>query len=90
MGNSCTLNLVWLHQIAPYAALYEQHADVPPCPADVLEWAWYLNSFGKDGVYKFMWGDKDSFGVAFAMAGKAHMYQQVNVPPGMHMFTRST
>ena len=62
--------------------LLSEHAHVAPCPADVLEWAWYLNSFGKDGVYKFMWGDKDSFMVAFALAGKAHMYQVVNTPPG--------
>ncbi len=28
-----------------------------------------------------MWGDKDTFSLAFAMAGKAHCYNQVAVPP---------
>ncbi len=30
------------------------------------------------------WGDKDTFGIAFAMAGKAHLFSQVAVPPGEH------
>jgi len=29
-----------------------------------------------------MWGDKDTFGLAFAAAGKAHLFSQVAVPPG--------
>ena len=28
-----------------------------------------------------MWGDKGTFGVAFAVAGKAHLFAQVSVPP---------
>ncbi|WIA31646.1 hypothetical protein OEZ86_002526 [Tetradesmus obliquus] len=49
---------------------------------DVLEWAWFLNSFSEKHIYDFMYGDKDTFGVAFGLAGKAHMYQHINVPPG--------
>jgi hypothetical protein len=51
----------------------------------MLEWTWFLNSFSdKGGVYDFMYGDKDTYGVGFAMAGKAHLYTHVNVPPGAH------
>ncbi len=28
-----------------------------------------------------LWGDKDTFSLAFALAGKAHCYNQVAVPP---------
>eukprot|EP00882_Tetradesmus_deserticola_P030000 GHRQ01033651.1.p3 GENE.GHRQ01033651.1~~GHRQ01033651.1.p3 ORF type:complete len:218 (+),score=91.79 GHRQ01033651.1:1480-2133(+) len=49
---------------------------------DVLEWTWFLNSFSDKHIYDFMYGDKDTYGVAFGMAGKAHMYQHINVPPG--------
>lgn len=28
-----------------------------------------------------MYGDKDTYGLAFALAGKAHLYQHVNTPP---------
>ncbi|KAK9813024.1 hypothetical protein WJX72_007665 [[Myrmecia] bisecta] len=52
----------------------EQHADV-------LEWVWFLNLHGPDGLYKHMWGDKDSFQLAFHLAGKADDYRQVMVAP---------
>jgi hypothetical protein len=48
----------------------------------VLEWTWFLNSFSKGHLYEFMYGDKDTYGLAFALANKAHMYQHVNMPPG--------
>ncbi|KAI8472516.1 MAG: mannosyltransferase putative-domain-containing protein [Monoraphidium minutum] len=48
---------------------------------DVLEWVWFLNSFGDKHVYEFMYGDKDTYGLGFSMAGKGHLYQQVNIPP---------
>lgn len=56
--------------------------DTVHTPADVLEWTWFLNSFSKGFVYDFMYGDKDTYGVAFGLAGKAHMYQHINTPPG--------
>jgi hypothetical protein len=51
-------------------------------PSDVLEWTWFLNSFSDKHIYDFMYGDKDTFGVGFGLAGKAHLYQHINVPPG--------
>ena len=35
-----------------------------------------------EGFKQLMWGDKDTFGMAFALAGKAHLFAQVPVPPG--------
>lgn len=50
--------------------------------ADVLEWAWFVNSYGDDGVYsQLMNGDKDSFLLAFALANKTGDYYQVSCPP---------
>ena len=43
--------------------------------ADVLEWLWLLNSH-PETVYKLMYGDKDTFRLAFHLAGKAGAYQQ--------------
>lgn len=48
----------------------------------MLEWTWFLNAFSKGHLYEFMYGDKDTYGVGFALAGKAHMYQHMNMPPG--------
>ncbi|KAL0047768.1 hypothetical protein WJX82_011464 [Trebouxia sp. C0006] len=46
--------------------------------ADVVEWAWFINSYGDDGVYQqLMNGDKDSFLLAFALANKITEYYQV-------------
>jgi hypothetical protein len=52
------------------------------CHADVLEWTWFLNAFSKGHLYEFMYGDKDTYSVAFGLANKAHMYQHMNMPPG--------
>lgn len=54
----------------------------PTTTTDVLEWTWFLNAFSKGHLYEFMYGDKDTYGLAFALAGKAHMYTHVNMPPG--------
>jgi hypothetical protein len=48
---------------------------------DVLEWIWFLNAFGDGFTYKYMFGDKDTFAFAFAMAEKANYYTEVNIPP---------
>jgi hypothetical protein len=49
--------------------------------ADVIEYLCFINSYS-DRIYKTMWGDKDTFPLAFGLAGKAHLYSQVQVPPG--------
>lgn len=47
--------------------------------ADVVEWAWFSNSYGDDGVYaQLMNGDKDSFLLAFVLANKTSEYYQVS------------
>ncbi|DBA84574.1 TPA: hypothetical protein ACH3X2_006154 [Trebouxia sp. C0005] len=48
--------------------------------ADVLEWLWFLNSHRKP-VSDWMWGDKDTYRLAFALAGKANAFQQVTLSP---------
>jgi len=51
--------------------------------ADVVEWAWFINSYGDDGVYQqLMNGDKDSFLLAFALANKITEYYQVTFLQG--------
>jgi len=44
--------------------------------ADVLEWLWFVNSHS-EVIYKLMYGDKDTFRLAFALAGKSDYYEQV-------------
>ena len=44
--------------------------------ADVLEWLWFLNSHRKP-ISDWMWGDKDTYRLAFALAGKADSFQLV-------------
>lgn len=44
--------------------------------ADVLEWVWFLNSY-PEVMYRTMYGDKDTFRIAFHLAGKAEMFSQV-------------
>jgi hypothetical protein len=46
--------------------------------ADVAEWALWINSFGEQ-IYNAVWGDKDTYALAFAVAGKAHRFTQVQV-----------
>ncbi len=43
----------------------------------MLEWLWFLNSHKKP-VSDWMWGDKDTYRLAFALAGKADAFQQVS------------
>lgn len=44
--------------------------------ADALEWLWFVNSHA-EVVYKLMYGDKDTFRLAFALAGKPDYFEQV-------------
>ena len=45
----------------------------------MLEWLWFLNSH-RQPVSDWMWGDKDTYRLAFALAGKADAFQQVSHP----------
>ncbi len=49
--------------------------------ADVLEWVWFLNSH-PEAVYGTMYGDKDTFPLAFHLARKGDIYNQIPTPPG--------
>ncbi|KAI8474523.1 MAG: mannosyltransferase putative-domain-containing protein [Monoraphidium minutum] len=49
--------------------------------ADVAEYAAWINSFS-DVMYHAVWGDKDTYSLAFGVAGKADLFSQVQVPPG--------
>lgn len=44
--------------------------------ADVLEWLWFLSSHRKP-IFDWMWGDKDTYRLAFALAGKVDNFQLV-------------
>lgn len=46
--------------------------------ADVAELALWINSFG-DSVYRALWGDKDTYVLAFGVAGRAHEFNQLQV-----------
>ncbi len=48
--------------------------------ADVAEWALWVNTYGDD-IYKAVWGDKDTWSLAFGVAGKAHAFNQLQVGP---------
>ena len=48
---------------------------------DVIEMLVWINSWGEQ-VYKAVWGDKDTYGIAFAVAGKAQHFSQVQVRGG--------
>jgi hypothetical protein len=45
-----------------------------------MEYLWLLNSY-HEWVYKHMHGDKDTFLLAFSMAGRRDMFTQVRVAP---------
>jgi hypothetical protein len=45
---------------------------------DVVEWALWANSFS-NSLYRAVWGDKDTYALAFAVAGKAHAFNQLQV-----------
>jgi hypothetical protein len=51
----------------------EQHADV-------LQWVWFLNTH-HDLIWKCVWGDKDTYRMAFQLAAKAEQYQQLRLHP---------
>lgn len=55
--------------------------------ADVAEWALWINSFG-DVLYKALWGDKDTYSMAFAVAGKAHLFNQLQAGAAVHQKKR--
>eukprot|EP00775_Hariotina_reticulata_P003263 gene3263-3541_t len=46
---------------------------------DVLEWLWWLNSHSNI-TYSLMHGDKDTFRLAFSLAGKVAEHRQVIMP----------
>ncbi len=46
----------------------------------MLEWAWFLNSH-PEAVYRTMYGDKDTFRLAYHLAGKPEAFAQVATPP---------
>jgi hypothetical protein len=57
----------WRHRLVESGQLLldrERHADV-------LEWAWLLNGPNRETVYKAMHGDKDTWRLAFDLAGKS-------------------
>lgn len=48
------------------------------CCRQVLEYLWLLNSH-HEWVYKHMHGDKDTFLLAFSMAGRREQFTQVSI-----------
>lgn len=48
--------------------------------ADALEWLWFVNSHS-EVIYKLMYGDKDTFRLAFTLAGKSGYFEQVGGLP---------
>lgn len=50
--------------------------------ADVLEWLFFLNSHA-ELLYKHMLGDKDTFEIAFMLAGKHSQFHRVPISPGV-------
>lgn len=56
-------------------------SDTVCCIADVLEYLWWITSNSRT-MYKILYGDKDTFMLAFAAAGKASEYAQMPLPPG--------
>ena len=43
----------------------------------MIELLWFLNSWGIELVYDLSYGDKDTFSLAFSLAGKPEQYYQV-------------
>ncbi|KAF6252396.1 mannosyltransferase putative-domain-containing protein [Scenedesmus sp. NREL 46B-D3] len=48
--------------------------------ADVLEYLWWITTHS-EVIYNILWGDKDTYMLAFAAAGKASQYAQMPIPP---------
>ena len=42
----------------------------------MIELLWFLNSWGSELVYDLSYGDKDTFSLAFCLAGKPEQYYQ--------------
>lgn len=49
--------------------------------AAVMEWIWFVNSHDQF-FYSHLHGDKDTFQLAFHLAGQEDAFQQVTKPPG--------
>ena len=47
---------------------------------DVLEWIMFLNLHA-DMLYSIIWGDKDTYRLAFHLAGKSSSFSQVHRAP---------
>ena len=48
--------------------------------ADVLQWVWFLNTHS-DLIWKCVWGDKDTYRMAFQLAAKPQQYHQLRLHP---------
>lgn len=72
----------WIHQQAFHLSVTD-HRMCRLRHADVLEWLWFLNNHERV-VSEWMWGDKDTFRLAFALAGKEDNFWQVCVFVGLH------
>ncbi len=49
---------------------------------DVMEWLFFLNSHA-ELLYQHMLGDKDTFEIAFMLAGKHSQFHRVPISPGV-------
>eukprot|EP00877_Chromochloris_zofingiensis_P010931 jgi/Chrzof1/6091/Cz17g09110.t1 len=49
---------------------------------DAIQFIFWVNTFHKRLYGEYFWGDKDTFSLGFAAAGKAHLFTQVSVPMG--------
>ncbi|WIA22256.1 hypothetical protein OEZ85_004579 [Tetradesmus obliquus] len=56
--------------------------------ADVLEHLWWITTHS-DVIYNILWGDKDTYMLAFAAAGKAASYAQMPIPPAAALSGKS-
>ncbi len=54
---------------------------------DVLEWIMFLNLHA-DMLYSIIWGDKDTYRLAFHLAGKARGFSQVQESYASHTWNR--
>lgn len=47
----------------------------------MLQWLWFLNLHGPGALYEKMHGDKDTYRLAFELAGKGASFAQLPRPP---------
>eukprot|EP00891_Asterochloris_glomerata_P004322 jgi/Astpho2/4322/fgenesh1_pg.00065_%23_12_t len=78
------LEAPWQHHVRPSSEtkyfLYAESGQVllnRKRHANVIELLWFLNSWGIELVYDLSYGDKDTFSLAFSLAGKPEQYYQV-------------